>query len=142
MKLIGKNNKKLITRCKYTNLKRSVFTGNKLMKFAISNKCLGVSANQFGILERVCIAKVNGKFEIFIDPKIINSEGKQISKKEGCLSFPGIRRDIERPQKIIVSWITVNNWIPKEHEKTFEGFDAIVLEHEIDHLNGIRLIDK
>jgi len=142
MKLIGKNNKKLQTRCKYTNLKRSVLTGNKLMKFAISNKCLGVSANQFGILERVCIAKVNGKFEIFIDPKIIKSNGKQISKDEGCLSFPGIRRDIERSKEITVSWITVNNWIPKEHEKVFKDFDAIVLEHEIDHLNGIRLIDK
>jgi len=142
MKLIGSYNKKLQTLCELTDIKKAVITGNKLMKFAISNRCLGVSANQFGIIERVCIAKVNGKFEVFINPQIINAFGKQISKEEGCLSFPGIRRDIERPKIIYVSWITVNNWKQEENFKLFEGMDAIVLEHEIDHLNGIRLIDK
>jgi len=142
LNLVGGDNEKLKTKCEYTNAKKAVATGNKLFAFTRNVGCLGLSANQVGIMERVCIAKINNKFKIFINPHIIKSWGKQVSEKEGCLSFPGVRGDIVRPQNIMVMWITINNGIEISHEEVFTGMDAIVLEHEIDHLNGIRCIDK
>lgn len=144
MKLIGGENQKLKTVCQFTCIKKAVKVGNKLKKFVKSNKCLGIAANQFGILERVCVVKIGLTLKVFINPKIINKQGLQISKEEGCLSFPGIRGDIKRPQNIEVSWISVGikGYEITEHLLIFADFDAIVLEHEIDHLDGIRCLDK
>ena len=144
MKLIGGDNQKLKTKCQFTDIKKAVKVGNKLKKFVSSNRCLGLSANQFGILERVCIAKIGYRFVIFINPEITNREGSQISWQEGCLSYPTTRGDVKRPQSIRVTWLSVE---PKGYEITervawFDDSNAIVLEHEIDHLDGIRCVDK
>jgi len=143
LKLVGPNNSKLKTVCKFTCTEKAIKLSKFMMLFCKTYPCLGVSANQFGILERVCVAKTNGKFKSFINPQIINRSSKtQLSLQEGCLSFPGIRGDIIRPLSITVTWLTFHNWVEKRHEEIFTGQDAIVLEHEIDHLDGIRCIDK
>lgn len=144
MKLIGGENQKLKTKCEFTDIKKAVKVGNKLKKFVNSNRCLGLSANQFGILERVCIAKVGSEFKVFINPEITRRQGKQISEQEGCLSYPNVRGDIKRARIIKVTWLSVGlkGYETTEHEETFTNLDAIVLEHEIDHLDGIRCIDK
>lgn len=142
MKLIGSNNPKLKTICDYTDVKKAVRVGNQLKKFLKTQKAVGIAANQVGILERVCVVKIETEFKIFINPRIIKRFGKQLSKDEGCLSFPGIRGSVTRPKKIHISWIEVKNWKIEFCESIFNDFDAIVLEHEIDHLNGIVFIDK
>ena len=55
------------------------------------------------------------------------------------MSWPGVRGDVERPRLIHVTW---TNRYGNELQGIFKGIDAIVLEHEIDHLDGIRCIDK
>lgn len=144
MKLIGGENQKLKTKCEFTDIKKAVKVGNKLKKFVNGNGCLGLAANQFGILERVCIAKVGSGFKVFINPEITRRQGKQISEQEGCLTYPNIRGDIKRPQSIRVSWLSVGDkgFETTERVAWFDDLDAIVLEHEIDHLDGIRCVDK
>lgn len=144
MKLIGGENKKLTTVCEFTGIVKAVSVGNKLRTFANSNACLGLSANQFGILERVCVAKVNTMYKVFINPQIIIRQGSQVSYREGCLTYPGVRGDVKRPQRVLMTWLSVGkkDYNIEEKEAWFEGIEAIILDHEVDHLNGVRCIDK
>ena len=143
MKLIGGENQKLKTIVKLKDPKRALKVGRAMIAFSLKHPCLGLAANQFGIMERVCIAKIDGKMRVFIDPQIISSEGSQISIQEGCLTWPNRRGDIERPEVIKAQYYTGPagplNLVQSE---IFTGQEAIILEHEIDHLNGIRCIDK
>jgi len=148
MKLIGGENPKLKAIVKLKDPKRALNVGRAMIAFTLKHPCLGLAANQFGIMERVCIAKVGGKMRIFIDPQIISSAGSQISVQEGCLTWPNRRGNIERPWRIMVKRLSINN--PPDqtgstdllHADIFTGQEAIILEHEIDHLNGTRCIDK
>jgi peptide deformylase len=144
MKLIGGENKKLTTVCEFTSIVKAVNVGNKLKKFAGSNNCLGLSANQFGILERVCIIKTNSVFKVFINPQIVTRQGSQVSNQEGCLTYPGVRGDVKRPNRVLVTWLSVGkkDYNMKKEDAWFEGIEAIILDHEVDHLNGVRCIDK
>lgn len=143
MGLVGKDHIKLRTVCKYTDLKKAVRAGSRLRRFVSNTKnCLGLAANQLGILERVCVARIDGSLRIFINPVITNRRGVQTSKQEGCLSFPGIWGDVKRAEHLEITWLSVKRWIPTEHRQEFSGVQAIILEHEIDHLDGIRCIDK
>ena len=143
LKLVGPDNPKLRTVCTFTDLKKAVAVGNNLLKFARSHPCLGLAANQLGFTERVCVAKINGKFQVFINPQIIESSPEtQISKDEGCLSFPDQRGTIIRPKTITIQYMVIDKWTSSGCIEFFEGINAIIIEHEIDHLDGIRCIDK
>ncbi len=82
----------------------------------------------------------NSPIRTFINPKIIQVEdGKQVSAKkkttlEGCLSIDRIWSPIQRPQRVLLSYQTIDG---KEHEQWFEQFEAVIVQHEMDHLNGI-----
>ena len=144
-KLVGADNPKLITKVEYSgDIKRALKMGNELLKFARKNPLLGISANQLGIMERVCIATIDGEIRVFINPVIVEKKGRVLSKKEGCLSFPKIRGDIWRANEITISYeqyykldkVSVNI------SEIFTGMNAVVIHHEVDHLDGIRCIDK
>jgi len=142
IKLIGPENRKLFTVVEFKDLHRAVRTGVAMIRFLQRTPGLGLAANQAGIMERVCVAKLDGRFRMFIDPHITLRLGKQISRGEGCLSFPGVRGDVVRPQRIQVRWKDVQDWQVTERTQDFQDLNAIILEHEIDHLDGIRCIDK
>lgn len=72
-----------------------------------------------------------------INPEIKSSEGSIIFE-EGCLSIPGVRAEIERPEKILVCYTDLNE---NEIELEAEDFLARVIQHEIDHLNGKLFVD-
>ncbi len=76
---------------------------------------------------------------VLINPQIIECEGRIISENEGCLSVPDYRSDVKRSEKILVEGFD-REGKPKRIEA--EGFPAIVLQHEIDHLNGKLFIDR
>jgi len=144
-KIIGPDNKKLVTVVTFSgDAKKAVRAGNNLKAFVRNRKSTtGLAANQLGIMERVCIAKFNGTaYQLFFDPAILETEGHILSPNEGCLSFPENYGDVDRHKRILVSWVTYDNFEPTYHKEWFSDFAAIVLEHEIDHLNGIRCIDK
>lgn len=105
-------------------------------------KGAGLAGNQVGVPLRVIVVdfgalegKENIKF--FINPEIISEEGKRIDT-EGCLSFPQIFVEVKRPKKIKVKALDREG---KLFEIEGEDFLSKALSHEIDHLNGILMID-
>ena len=73
----------------------------------------------------------------FINPEILSSEGESVVE-EGCLSIPGVREEVKRPEQITLSYMDEDG---NKHEETFAGWMARVLQHEIDHLNGVLFVD-
>lgn len=103
---------------------------------------VGLAAPQIG--ESIQLIVVNASQEedgkesmVMINPEIIEKEGKQVDE-EGCLSVLDLTADVKRSQKITVRYQDVKG---VEQELTVEDRFAIVLQHEIDHLNGILFID-
>jgi peptide deformylase len=99
---------------------------------------VGLSAPQIGELLRVIIYREDEKIHTLINPKILKKEGKIIIE-EGCLSIPGVYGDVERANKILVSGVSITG---KKIEIEKEGLPAVIIQHEIDHLDGILFIDR
>ena len=74
----------------------------------------------------------------FINPIIVEEEGKEWNFNEGCLSIPAIREDVSRKQKVTIEYYN-EKWELKE--ETFEGLAARVIQHEYDHVEGILFTD-
>lgn len=79
------------------------------------------------------------KPEVIINPEIISYGPESMVKQEGCLSLPGLWADVERATSIVVRYMGRDGQMCEE---TAKGFRAIVLQHEIDHLNGILFTDR
>jgi peptide deformylase len=109
-------------------------------------KCVGIAAVQVGILKRIIVVDAsrsakehrNNGLLIMINPIIVYSSGK-ISSREGCLSVPEFTGYVTRKKKIEVVYLDVYRC--KQHLKT-DGFEAIVLQHEIDHMDGKVFLDR
>ncbi|GAA5028732.1 peptide deformylase [Marivirga lumbricoides] len=76
--------------------------------------------------------------QAFINPEILSEEGEEWAYEEGCLSIPNIREDVFRQEKIRIRYRDLD-W--KEHEEDFEGFNARVIQHEYDHIEGVLFTD-
>ena len=76
--------------------------------------------------------------KVFINPYIVEEEGEEWPFEEGCLSIPNIREEVFRQPKIVLQYQDERF---KEHEETFEGFAARVIQHEHDHLDGVLFTD-
>jgi peptide deformylase len=105
---------------------------------------VGLAAIQVGIDKSLLIFDVSPgdndrSLSVLINPRIIQAEGKQLSENEGCLSVPDFRSDVNRAASILVE-ATDRNEKPVRIEA--HDFLAIVLQHEIDHLNGTLFIDR
>ena len=105
---------------------------------------VGIAAPQVGILRQavICELEVEGSEEgeilELINPVITKKKGEQVGP-EGCLSVPGKRCDVLRPAKIKVEF---QDRFGEKKTRVFEGFNAVVASHEIDHLRGILFYDK
>ena len=105
---------------------------------------VGIAAPQVGILRQAVICELEkedseeGEILEMINPVITKKQGEQIGT-EGCLSVPGKRCDVLRPAIITVEFV---DRFGKAQTRVFEGFNAIVASHEIDHLSGILFYDK
>ena len=101
---------------------------------------LGLAAPQIGVSQRVILYRNYAKkFIILVDPKIVSHKGITTSMDEGCLSLPGFRGDVKRAKVVKVE--AYNEHGDKVKIKA-NGTEAIILQHEIDHLDGILFIDK
>lgn len=102
-------------------------------------KGVGLAAVQIGANKSIVIYKdQTGIIHVLCNAKIAKSFGKVISKGEGCLSVPGFNADIERAKGVKVKAQTIDGKPMTVKER---GFQAIILQHEIDHLNGTEFID-
>ena len=105
---------------------------------------LGLACNQIGIPYSIVVIDTSVKEGVspvkltLINPEIIASEGKQ-KYKEACLSVPGVAAEVERAY-----WVKVKALTPKGQEEIFEfeGFPAVVVQHELDHLQGFVFLDR
>ena len=119
--------------------KKTDFLINEMMRAMRKASGIGLAAPQLGISQRVIvIAPLDYKPTALINPKIVKFEGEQIGQ-EGCLSIPGLYGDVKR-----ANYVEVEAFDRKGREVTFEleGLSARVVQHEIDHLEGILFIDK
>ena len=98
----------------------------------------GLAAPQVGILKRVVVVDVGEGLIELVNPEIISAEGSQLCI-EGCLSVPGKRGRVERPEKVRVH---AQDRHGRHIELEGEDFLANALCHEIDHLDGIVYVDK
>ena len=78
-------------------------------------------------------------FQAVINPEIVSADGECVSEQEGCLSVPELRTDVKRSATVCVKGVD-RDGRPLVIEAT--GLEAIVLQHEIDHLNGTLILDK
>ena len=99
---------------------------------------VGLAAPQVGVLQRVIVVDIGEGLISLINPKIVKKSGKCMFY-EGCLSVPGVEGQVERSESICVKGLD-RNGNPVVIEA--EGYLAIVLQHEIDHLDGVLFVDR
>lgn len=108
--------------------------------------CVGLAAPQLGHLERCLIVDVSRSPRagdhhgplLLINPRILEASQWKIGR-EGCLSFPDLLANVKRAQKIRVA---AYNERGEEMEFRSNGFEAVAIQHEIDHLDGILFLDR
>ena len=94
--------------------------------------CVGMAANMIGVSKRVIVFDNDGKYDIMFNPVIVKRSGPY-ETEEGCLSLTG-RRKTKRYQAIKVQW---QNEKFQTRLRTFTGWTAQIIQHEIDHCDGI-----
>jgi peptide deformylase len=99
---------------------------------------VGLAAPQAGVSQRVIVLDVGEGFLSLINPEIVESDEEKDSVEEGCLSLPGMRIQVQRPKSITVKGLNEKG---ETVLKIAEGLWARAFQHEIDHLNGVLIID-
>ena len=102
---------------------------------------IGLAAPQIGVLKRVIIYDLedDGRAIALCNPRIVEKSDACEVDDEGCLSFPGISVPVERSYEIVCEAVTVTG---RPVRIQAEGLHARVLQHEVDHLDGILIIDR
>ena len=99
----------------------------------------GLAGPQVGKSLRLCIALINSKFTPLINPSITWKSEETDVMEEGCLSLPDVPwKEIERPIAIQITYLDTKG---QTQERKLEGFDARVVQHELDHLDGVLIVD-
>ena len=135
-----------ILRQKAKNIKKvtskDIDFSKKMIDIMLKAPGVGLAANQVGIDMNMFIIDIAHTDEnefprIFINGKIIKLEGES-TFSEGCLSIPQVALEVIRPESILFKYQDINE---KWHEEKFDGLLSRAIQHEIDHLNGVLIID-
>jgi len=110
-------------------------------KVILDFNALGLAANQIGEDVRIIGICPDGEnsLRFLINPVIIETGGAEIQGPEACLSFPGVLTTIKRPSAVKVKFF---NEEAEAQEEEFFGKEAVIIQHEIDHLDGITLVQR
>jgi peptide deformylase len=100
---------------------------------------VGLAATQIGLPLRLAVAEVEGKEHYWINPEITSLSEEKIIFEEGCLSLPGQYFPIIRSKSLTLKY-TNEKGLPKKLRAT--GFLAVVIQHEVDHLEGILICNR
>jgi peptide deformylase len=117
---------------------------NQMMDTMIKAPGVGLAANQVGVLKQIVTINYEDKENdkranyILFNPSIIEYSDDKVIMEEGCLSLPEQYADIERPKQIVLEYIDENE---KTIKKEIDGYEARILQHEIDHLSGKLFVD-
>lgn len=99
---------------------------------AHAEHCVGLAANMIGVRKRIIAVNVGPMNIAMLNPEIVKRSGKYMTE-EGCLSLVGERPAV-RYEKITVRYLDLQF---KPHKENFSGFTAQIIQHELDHCNGI-----
>ena len=115
--------------------KEDLHVAQDLLDTLIANKnaCVGMAANMIGIHKKIIVFDNDGTYMVILNPEIIKMSGPY-DTKESCLSLLGGPRPCKRYQAIKVRW---QNEQFQTRIKTFTGWTAQIIQHEVDHCNGI-----
>lgn len=105
--------------------------------FSANKNAIGLAANQVGIDKRIAIVDLHGKLFVFINPEITKRTPQTTNKTESCLSCKGSRK-ITRSKGITVKYMTSAG---THSSVKLRGEEAIIMQHEVDHLDGKLIID-
>ncbi|MBQ5866870.1 MAG: peptide deformylase [Oscillospiraceae bacterium] len=125
----------LLARVSENAVKEDWAIAQDLLETLIFHKveCVGMAANMIGVCKRIIAFNNEGKYEVMLNPEIVKASG-EFETEEGCLSLLGGPRKTKRFQKIKVQYQTLDM---KVRLKTYQGFTAQIIQHEIDHCNGV-----
>lgn len=112
---------------------------DQMYAFMKAHRGIGLAAPQVGVLFRIITIHVEGVEKFLVNPEILSSSPDSYSDQEGCLSIPGKWFDVNRFYKVEVCARSPEG---KKIHFEAEGLIARILQHEIDHLNGILICDK
>ena len=131
-----------ILRKKCSKVEAIDFSINKLLDEMLilmkANDGVGLAANQAGVNQAVVVINTPEKIYKMINPRITKKKGR-INFDEGCLSFPELSLSIRRAKEV---WVSFQDEQAREVDLKAEGVLAVILQHEIDHINGILFIDR
>ena len=115
--------------------KEDLQVAQDLLDTLIANKdgCVGMAANMIGVRKRIIVFDNQGTYMTMFNPEIIK-KSEPYTTEEGCLSLLGGPRPCKRYKIIKVQWQSAEF---QTRIKTFTGWTAQIIQHEIDHLNGI-----
>ena len=117
---------------------------NHMMEAMLKAPGVGLAANQVGILKQIVTINFEDKENnkkinyILFNPSIIQYSKETSLMEEGCLSLPDQYADVERPKEIILEYMDEKEKVIK---KQLDGYEARILQHEIDHLSGKLFVD-
>jgi len=103
------------------------------------DNAIGIAAPQVGQSLRIIVVKLDNQILVLINPVIKKTSFRQTTIEEGCLSLPGVSVPVKRPNKVTIEALNIEGQLIKIKAKDFL---AHVIQHEIDHLDGILIIDK
>jgi|SRR5688572_6746314 peptide deformylase len=107
-----------------------------------ASKGVGLAAPQVGLRKRILVLNPTGEPAddmALVNVEIVERSGPRVLFDEGCLSFPGIYAEIERPERCVVKARDLHD---EPIEREFDGFTSRILQHEYDHLEGVLLVDR
>jgi peptide deformylase len=116
----------------------------EMLQAMYEGRGIGLAAPQVGVSKRLIVVNVaaapdQGEEIVLANPKVVDDDGEVVEEDEGCLSLPGISRPVCRRRKVVVRGRDLEG---AEREIEAQGLLARVLQHEIDHLDGILFISK
>tara|TARA_Y100001970_G_scaffold220275_1_gene270459 strand:- start:253 stop:765 length:513 start_codon:yes stop_codon:yes gene_type:complete len=124
--------------------KKELEISNKMIEILKNVNGVGLAANQIGVLKQIIAVKIkkhkddNEKIYVLFNPKIKSFSKETVIMEEGCLSIPEHFAEIARPESIEIEYTNEKNEIISEKK---EGYEARILQHEIDHLAGKLFFD-
>lgn len=100
---------------------------------------VGLAAPQVGIHKRVIIVETKTGPEIFVNPRITRRSIWHTTSEEGCLSVPGVYGQVKRNKSVTIKALDRHG---HKMKRKVSGLEAIIFQHEIDHLDGVLFIDR
>jgi len=122
----------------FTNFSRAPDLEDFLHEATLRNKGLAVAANQVGVKASAFFMKIEQKKLFMINPRIVDQSIETVVMTEGCLSIPGVVWHVARPREVAVE---AYDSFGRKFEYEASGLEARVIQHEIDHLDGLSIPD-